>query len=135
MARLILDAMGGDYAPIATLEGALKALPELERVSRTGKVSPYGDAHAPGELVLLGDEAVIRKILEKRNIVRSKMPLRALRPKQNRDTPPHTTEFLLSMRLTLLTWQTRSERYVTNPMRRSMSAAKWQGKATQVAKN
>jgi glycerol-3-phosphate acyltransferase PlsX len=53
MPRLILDAMGGDFAPVATIEGALKALPELER-------------DRDGELVLLGDEAVIRKLLEKR---------------------------------------------------------------------
>jgi glycerol-3-phosphate acyltransferase PlsX len=53
MPRLILDAMGGDFAPVATIEGALKALPELER-------------DPDGELVLLGDEAIIRKLLEKR---------------------------------------------------------------------
>jgi glycerol-3-phosphate acyltransferase PlsX len=58
MARLILDAMGGDYAPIATLEGALEALPELEK--------DPSESYGPGELVLLGDEAVIRKLLAKR---------------------------------------------------------------------
>jgi glycerol-3-phosphate acyltransferase PlsX len=57
MPRLILDAMGGDYAPVATIEGALKALPELEKNQGEGE---------GGELVLVGDEAVIRKLLQKR---------------------------------------------------------------------
>lgn len=52
MPRLILDVMGGDYAPRAILEGAQKALPEL--------VDP------DGELILVGDEAAIRKSLESR---------------------------------------------------------------------
>lgn len=41
--------MGGDYAPHATLAGAIEALPELE-----------------GELVLLGDEKILRPLLAKR---------------------------------------------------------------------
>jgi glycerol-3-phosphate acyltransferase PlsX len=44
MSRLLLDVMGGDYAPKAILDGALLALPELRY-----------------PLVLIGDEAVIRK--------------------------------------------------------------------------
>lgn len=44
MSRIILDAMGGDHAPQAILDGALLAIPHLKR-----------------ELVLLGDEKVIRK--------------------------------------------------------------------------
>lgn len=50
--KLILDAMGGDHAPHAMLEGAVKALPEL--------------AQEDGELVLVGDERVIRPLLKKR---------------------------------------------------------------------
>jgi len=60
MPRLILDAMGGDFAPLATLEGALKALPELER-------DPDGTPHSElSELVLVGDEAVILQHLKRR---------------------------------------------------------------------
>jgi len=47
--RLILDAMGGDHGPQAILEGASLALPELSQL--------------PGELVIVGDEAVIRPLL------------------------------------------------------------------------
>lgn len=67
MPRLILDAMGGDYAPLATLEGALKALPELERdpdgTPSTQSSNPSGSSN---ELVLVGDEAVIREHLKQR---------------------------------------------------------------------
>jgi phosphate acyltransferase len=60
MPRLILDAMGGDFAPLATLEGALKALPELER-------DPDGTPHSElSELVLVGDEAIILQHLKRR---------------------------------------------------------------------
>ena len=52
MPRLILDVMGGDFAPHANLQGAQKALPELRDPN--------------GEIVLLGDEAAIRKLLESR---------------------------------------------------------------------
>jgi glycerol-3-phosphate acyltransferase PlsX len=52
MPRLILDVMGGDFAPHANLQGAQKALPELTDPN--------------GELVLVGDEAAIRKLLESR---------------------------------------------------------------------
>lgn len=47
--RLILDVMGGDKGPSIALEGALQAFPELV-----------------GELVLVGDQAVIREELKKR---------------------------------------------------------------------
>lgn len=49
MPKLILDVMGGDRAPQAILEGAIQALPHLE-----------------GELVLVGDEAQIRPMVQKR---------------------------------------------------------------------
>jgi glycerol-3-phosphate acyltransferase PlsX len=42
--RILLDAMGGDHAPQAILDGALLAIPHLKR-----------------ELVLLGDEKIIKK--------------------------------------------------------------------------
>ena len=50
MPKLILDVMGGDHGPRATLEGALQALPELS-----------------GELVLVGDEKLILNVLAKRH--------------------------------------------------------------------
>ena len=49
MPQLILDVMGGDRGPQVILEGAQQALPELE-----------------GELVLVGDENVLRPLLAKR---------------------------------------------------------------------
>ncbi len=49
--KLILDVMGGDSGPSANLEGAVQALPELE-----------------GELILVGDEAIIRDHLRKRRL-------------------------------------------------------------------
>ena len=58
MARLILDALGGDRAPHAMLEGAIEALPEL-------CISPDGERN---ELILVGDEAIIRPLLEKRRL-------------------------------------------------------------------
>ncbi len=49
--RIILDAMGGDNAPLAPLEGAARAVRELEI-----------------EVVLCGDEAKIRKLVEDNEI-------------------------------------------------------------------
>ncbi|HLE01418.1 MAG TPA: phosphate acyltransferase PlsX, partial [Bdellovibrionota bacterium] len=49
MPKLILDTMGGDHAPHAVLEGAIRALPELE-----------------GELVLIGDSEVLKPVLARR---------------------------------------------------------------------
>jgi glycerol-3-phosphate acyltransferase PlsX len=69
MPRLILDAMGGDYAPLATLEGALEALPELEREPDGNPSTQTSSANSGGsanELVLVGDEAVIREHLKHR---------------------------------------------------------------------
>jgi phosphate acyltransferase len=45
--RVALDAMGGDYAPSVTVEGAVETV----------------DEHADIEVILIGDEAVIRKEL------------------------------------------------------------------------
>jgi glycerol-3-phosphate acyltransferase PlsX len=55
MPSLILDVMGGDNAPQANLMGAIEALPDLDRL-------PQGSC----ELVLVGDENIIRPLLEKR---------------------------------------------------------------------
>ena len=52
MPKLVLDAMGGDYGPRVILEGATQALPEL--------------LHCPGELILVGDDQVIKPLLGKR---------------------------------------------------------------------
>ena len=52
--KLILDVMGGDHALRSSIEGALKALPDL----RGGTI----------ELVLLGDERIIRAHLAKRRL-------------------------------------------------------------------
>src|SRR4051812_27044342 len=50
MPKIILDVMGGDHGPRATLEGALQALSELT-----------------GELILVGDEKLILGVLSKRH--------------------------------------------------------------------
>ncbi len=52
MASLILDLMGGDHGPKTILEGVVQALPDL--------------SGTPGELILLGDENIIRPLLAKR---------------------------------------------------------------------
>lgn len=52
MSRLILDAIGGGNAPHAALKGAAMALSGLAREK--------------GELLLVGDESVLRPILRKR---------------------------------------------------------------------
>ncbi len=49
MHKLILDVMGGDYAPLANLEGALLSLPKIK-----------------GHLYLVGDAKVIQHHLQKR---------------------------------------------------------------------
>ncbi|OFZ21970.1 MAG: phosphate acyltransferase PlsX [Bdellovibrionales bacterium GWB1_55_8] len=54
MPVLVLDAMGGDHAPHALLEGATLALAEITRPD------------FPCTLVLLGDEAIIRSHLKRR---------------------------------------------------------------------
>ncbi|MGZ3697777.1 MAG: phosphate acyltransferase PlsX [Bdellovibrionota bacterium] len=50
--KLILDVMGGDHAPLPNLEGAAQALPFLRKEA--------------GELILVGDESIIRPWLSKR---------------------------------------------------------------------
>lgn len=62
-ARIILDVMGGDHAPRAVLEGAVEALPELS-----------DPASSPCELVLVGDEAVVRPLVERRRSLRPLAP-------------------------------------------------------------
>jgi glycerol-3-phosphate acyltransferase PlsX len=49
--RIALDAMGGDYAPATTVEGAIEALNEEKEIS----------------VILVGDEAEINSELKKRN--------------------------------------------------------------------
>ncbi len=51
MVRIALDAMGGDFAPGATIEGALRAARELD------------DSHI---VQLVGEEAIVRAELERR---------------------------------------------------------------------
>ena len=51
--RIGIDIMGGDFAPNATIEGSVLALPQLaEKV----------------ELVLIGDESLIKSELQKHNL-------------------------------------------------------------------
>ena len=53
MIRIGIDAMGGDFAPMAVIKGAIMALPELDHDST---------------IVLFGDEKQIRNILSQENV-------------------------------------------------------------------
>ena len=78
--RIVVDAMGGDHAPAAQVEGAVRAVQEL-----------------PVEVILVGDEPSIIKQLEGKEFDRSKLfvihttevisnnepPLKAIREKKN----------------------------------------------------
>jgi glycerol-3-phosphate acyltransferase PlsX len=50
--RIALDAMGGDYAPATTVEGAIEALRQYKNIS---------------SVILIGDESEIRNELQKRD--------------------------------------------------------------------
>ncbi len=62
--KLILDLMGGDHGPLAALEGAQLALPELE------KELEHADRSAHIELILLGDENATRETLSRKSFHR-----------------------------------------------------------------
>jgi glycerol-3-phosphate acyltransferase PlsX len=58
--RIVLDAMGGDYAPVNTVEGAVLALQAYPKITR---------------LFLTGDEALLRAELDKHNFKDSRLTI------------------------------------------------------------
>lgn len=60
MMRVALDAMGGDYAPSVTVEGAVETVDEHEDI----------------DVILIGDEAVIRKELGNKRYKANRVSLR-----------------------------------------------------------
>ncbi|MDX1492441.1 MAG: phosphate acyltransferase PlsX [Longimicrobiales bacterium] len=75
--RIALDAMGTDLAPGPEVEGALMALRDVER---------QGDA--PLEIILVGDEEVIRKELSRHGEVPSTLHVRHASERVTADDSP-----------------------------------------------
>ena len=50
--RVALDAMGGDFAPAVTVEGAIETVSTYDHI----------------DVILVGDESVIRKDLERKKV-------------------------------------------------------------------
>lgn len=59
--RIAVDAMGGDYAPAAIVEGSLRAARELAHLEK---------------IILVGDETVVRGVLEKQGGRHEKIEIR-----------------------------------------------------------
>ncbi|MGI8510970.1 MAG: phosphate acyltransferase PlsX [Gemmatimonadaceae bacterium] len=99
MARIALDAMGGDYAPAAPVAGALLALSELDAahtiqlVGRVAVVQQALDTLLAGEFASAAEHCVRLSIVDATEFVEmSEKPLSALRSK------PHNS---MSVGLTL----------------------------------
>lgn len=75
MARIALDAMGGDHAPTATIAGALLALRELgpghhiQLVGRSDVVRAALDAQLAGEFSSLGDASARLRVIEAPEVI------------------------------------------------------------------
>lgn len=90
MARIALDAMGGDFAPRAPLEGALQALREtdtdlsIQLVGRTATVSAELDSLLKGELAADAKQRDRIEIVEAPEVIEmSDKPSAVLRGKPN----------------------------------------------------
>ncbi len=90
MARIALDAMGGDFAPQATIAGALQALPELDpahRVQLVGRatvVEKQLAALLDGELESLAAHRPRLELVDAPDVIEmSDKPSVAVRGKQN----------------------------------------------------
>ena len=90
MARIALDAMGGDYAPAATVDGALQALAELDPahrvqlVGRTAAIETQLDALLSGARAAEAAHRVRIDVVEAPDVVEmSDKPSAAIRGKQN----------------------------------------------------
>jgi glycerol-3-phosphate acyltransferase PlsX len=76
--RIGIDIMGGDFAPNATIEGSVLALPQLaEKV----------------ELVLIGDESLIKSELQKHNL--SQDTFEIVHAQENIEMGEHPTKALV----------------------------------------
>ena len=69
MARIALDAMGGDYAPAATVAGALDALTELDAEHRIQLVGRTADVEAQLDTLLSGELAALAKHRDRLDLV------------------------------------------------------------------
>ena len=90
MARIALDAMGGDHAPAATIAGALLALHELDPahsiqlVGRTDTVRAALDALLAGEFSSLREASARLRIIEAPDVIEmNDKPTVAIRGKPN----------------------------------------------------
>jgi len=90
LARVALDAMGGDFAPQATVAGALLALADLpaehtiQLVGRTAVIEGQLDALLSGELASLQPHRGRLAVVEAPDVIEmSDKPTAALRTKQN----------------------------------------------------
>ena len=90
MARIALDAMGGDYAPAATVAGALEALTELDPGHRIQLVGRTADVEAQLATLLSGELAALAKHRDRLDLVdapdvigMTDKPSAAIRGKQN----------------------------------------------------
>lgn len=90
MARIALDAMGGDFAPQATVAGALLALDELESahtiqlVGRTAVVTEQLDALLGGEMSALAGHRGRLELVEAPDVIEmTDKPAAAVRGKPN----------------------------------------------------
>ena len=90
MARIALDAMGGDFAPAATVAGALDALTELDAEHRIQLVGRTADVEAQLATLLSGELAALAKHRDRIDIVdatdvigMTDKPSAAVRGKQN----------------------------------------------------
>lgn len=90
MARIAVDAMGGDFAPRAPIAGAIHALAELPRehdielIGRTAVIEAELDALFCGELSSLARERTRLHVVEAPDVIEmSDRPSAALRSKTN----------------------------------------------------
>ena len=90
MARIALDAMGGDFAPAATVAGALDALTELDAEHRIQLVGRTADVEAQLTTLLSGELAALAKYRDRLDVVEAPdiigmtdKPSAAIRGKQN----------------------------------------------------
>lgn len=70
--RIALDAMGGDYAPAVTIEGAVETVTDFE------------DIH----IILIGNEFVIKKELESKKYPRNRISIKHASQVVGMDEPP-----------------------------------------------
>jgi glycerol-3-phosphate acyltransferase PlsX len=90
LARIAVDAMGGDFAPAATVAGALQALPELDgdhRIQLVGRAAVVEQQLATllaGELAALAAQRDRLDIVDAPDVIEmSDKPSAAIRGKQN----------------------------------------------------